>query len=172
MTAASKTIVSTLQRFDSNLWHFHVMIPKKFASPFVKGNNRRVVCTLNKTITFHAALMPDGEGAFFINVNQEVRKKLRLKEGDEVLVSLNTDDSEYGLPIPEEFKELLKQDTKGNDLFHALTPGKQRTMLYFIGKPKSADLRIRNGIAVLEHLKNNKGQIDFKQLNEDIRRMQ
>lgn len=41
--------------------------------------------------------------------------------------------------MPEELEELLHQDEEGNRLFHALTPGKQRTLLYYIGAPKTAD---------------------------------
>lgn len=160
---------TTLGRFDSNLWHFHVVAPLKKVSSLIEKGDKRVICTLNKTISFHAALMPLGDGNFFINVNQEIRKKLKLGDGDEVHVSLEKDNSEYGMPLPEEFRELLNQDCEGNKVFHSLTPGKQRTLLYMIGKPKSADLRIRNGIAILEHLKRNKGQIFSKQLREDMK---
>jgi hypothetical protein len=169
MAGKTKLLKSTLQKFDGNLWYYYVEIPKKLAAPFILGNDRRVVCTLNQTVSFQAALMPLGNGHFFINVNQATRKKLKLNEFDEVLVTLEKDNSEYGLPMPEEFKELLAQDLAGNEVFHQLTPGKQRTLLYIIGKPKSADLRIRNGIAVLEHLKQNDGNIIYKQLNEAIK---
>lgn len=171
MSNTAKSFTATLSRFDSNLWHFHVVVPQTKATPFINGNNKRVICTLNKTVTFQAALMPLGNGHFFINVNQATRKKLKLNEFDEVLVTLEKDESEYGLPMPEEFKELLSQDLTGNEVFHQLTLGKQRTLLYIIGKPKSADLRIRNGIAVLEHLKKNKGVIAYKLLNEEIKRL-
>lgn len=113
--------------------------------------------------------MPLGDGNFFINVNKQLRNKLKVNDGDEICVSLVKDESEYGLPLPDEFKELLEQDSLGNTIFHALTAGKQRTLLYIIGKPKSADLRIRNGIAILEHLKRTNGKINYKQLNLDIK---
>lgn len=162
--------MATLERVDSNLYHTHIVIPKKTAEKYITGDDRRVICTLNDTLTYHAALMHLGDGNYMIMVNQATRKKLKLNDGDEVLVKLEKDTSEYGLPVPEEFKELLKQDIAGNDLFHALTAGKQRTLLYIIGKPKGADLRIRNGIVILEHLKRNKGSINYKQLNEDMKR--
>lgn len=169
MAKSTISFTAVIDRFNSNLWHFHVIVPKKIALKFIDGDDKRVVCTLNQTESFHAALMHLGDGDFFINVNKQIRNKLKVNDGDEILVSLVKDHSEYGLPLPDEFKELLIQDISGSDLFHALTPGKQRTLLYIIGKPKSADLRIRNGIAVLQHLKHNNGKIDYKQLNIDIK---
>lgn len=158
-----------LSRFDSNLWHFHIKVDKKIAEKVTTKESRRVVCTLQQTKSFQGALMPDGEGHFFINVNNELRKKLKLNEYDSVHVSFVPDTSKYGLPLPIEFEELLKQDLAGSDWFESLTDGKKRTLLFIIAKPKSPDLRIRNGIAVLEHLKRNKGKIDYKQLREDMR---
>jgi hypothetical protein len=165
-TASFKAIID---RFNSNLWHFHVIVPKETALKFIDGNDKRVVCTLNQTESFQAALMPLGDGNFFININKQLRNKLKVNDGDEILVSLVKDYSEYGLPLPDEFKELLEQDLAGSDIFHSLTPGKQRTLLYIIGKPKAAELRIRNGIAVLEHLKQTNGNIEYKLLNLTIK---
>lgn len=169
VTKPTTSFKAVIDRFDSNLWHFYVMVPQKIALTFIDGKDKRVVVTLNQTESFHAALMHKGDGGFFIMINKQLRKKLKVNDGDEILVSLAKDDSEYGLPLPDEFKELLKQDITGNDLFHALTAGKQRTLLYIIAKPKSPDLRIRNGIAILEHLKRNNGKIDYKQLNMDMK---
>jgi Domain of unknown function (DUF1905) len=90
-----------LDRFNSNLWHFHFIVPSKIAKKFIEGNNRRVVCTLNETETFQAALMHLGDGDFFINVNKKLRDKLKINDGDDVQVSLQKDESEYGLPMPE-----------------------------------------------------------------------
>ena len=99
----------------------------------------------------------------------ELRDKLGLKLGMQVQASLRKDDSEYGLPMPEELAELLQQDEDGNALFHALTPGKQRTLLYIVGSPKTSDTRLRRAIVVVEHLKSNGGKINFRRLNEDMK---
>ncbi|MBK8504974.1 MAG: hypothetical protein IPL46_23810 [Saprospiraceae bacterium] len=42
--------------------------------------------------------------------------------------------------MPEELGELLQMDDKANDLFHALTAGKQRNLLFIVGKPKHLTL--------------------------------
>ena len=71
--------------------------------------------------------------------------------------------------MPEEMAEVLAQDEEGNRLFHALSPGKQRTLLYYAGQPKTSDTRLKRAVVFVEHLKANKGKIDFKQLNLDMK---
>ncbi len=113
--------------------------------------------------------MPKGDGGFFININKKIRDKLKLKVGMQVQASLRKDESKYGLPMPEELDELLKQDVEGDRLFHALTPGKQRNLLYIVGNAKKSDTRITRAIIVVEHLKANDGKIDFKMLNQALK---
>jgi bifunctional DNA-binding transcriptional regulator/antitoxin component of YhaV-PrlF toxin-antitoxin module len=164
-----KTIVfkSTIGKFDGNLWHYHIAVPVKYVQDFLE--NKRIVCTLNQHTTFQAALMPMGDGNYFININKKLRENLKLNEGDKVEVMLDLDNSEYGLPMPDEFAELLQQDEEGNQVFHSLTPGKQRSLIYIAGNVKNPDLRIKRGIAILEHLKATGGKIDFKKLNQLMR---
>jgi Domain of unknown function (DUF1905)/Bacteriocin-protection, YdeI or OmpD-Associated len=158
-----------IYNFNSALWHFHILVPKSIATNYIEGNNRRVVCLLKGTESFQCALMPDGNGDFFININKKLRDKLKLKEGDEVTYNLEKDTSEFGLPVPEEFAELLKIDAEGNDIFMSLTPGKQRTLLYMVSTPKSIDLRIKRAICIIDHLKATNGKINYRQLNELIK---
>lgn len=153
---------SLLEHFDSPLWGHHFVVPAAIGQVFVEGNKRRVVCILNGSKPFQCALIPKGEGAFFINVNKKLRDQLRIKIGAPLEVVLWKDDSEYGLPMPEELEELLRQDEEGHRYLHALTPGKLRTMLYYVGSPKTAETRLIRAVAVVEHLKLMQGKIDFK----------
>ncbi|MFN7118118.1 MAG: YdeI/OmpD-associated family protein [Saprospiraceae bacterium] len=170
MSTPSETFTTILDKFDSNLWGHHINVPDVIAQPFITAEGeRRVVCTLNDTVSFQCALMPKGEGGYFININKKIRDSLKLKVGMSVQASLRKDESQYGLPMPEEFAELLQQDETGNRLFHALTPGKQRTLLYIIGSPKRSETRINRAIVIVEHLKVNNGKIDYKMLNQAMR---
>ena len=90
--------------------------------------------------------------------------------GDTVDVLLERDESKYGLPMPEEFEEVLKQDPEGDEMFHALTAGKQRSILYQLSKPKDIDLRIHQALLIVEHLKTNEGKIIDKLLYEELKR--
>ena len=163
------TFTSELNRFNSELWHFHLKVPPSIFSKFKDEENLRVILRVNDLVEWQAAIMLGGEDYYFININKEHRKKLKLEIGDKAKVKIWKDESKYGLPMPEEFEELLKMDPEGDEVFHKLTPGKQRALLFIIGKPKSSQLRIEKSVVVLEHIKRNKGQIDFKLLNVEFR---
>lgn len=158
-----------LEQFNSELWGFHIKVPAGIARKFTTDKNRRVLCTLNQQLTYPCALMPDGQGGFFITVNKENRKKLNLRLGDTLQAELKKDTSKYGMPVPEELGELLKQDDEGNQIFQSLLPGKQRNLLYLIGKYKHSDTRLTKAIIVINYLKSSGGKLDFKELNEAFR---
>src|SRR5687767_18280 len=114
-------------------WHF-LLVPGETAAKLgFEGKFKRVVCSINGSEGFQCALMPWGE-IFYIIVNKTKRDNLGILAGDMVSVELTRDDSKYGLPMPEEFREVLDQDPEGDRLFHALTEGKQRSLLYLISK--------------------------------------
>ena len=158
-----------LENFNTRLWSYHIKVPKPIAAHFLEMGDKRVVCRLNDTMEFQCAIMPAGEGVYFININKKIRDQLKLKEESKLVVHLEKDNSEYGLPFPEELKELLDQDKEGNKLFHALPPGKQRNLIYAVGQVKNSDLRIHRAMVVIGHLKKNSGKINFRQLNQELR---
>ena len=159
-----------LEQLDSSVWGQHIIVPTKVSKKLIaETKNKRVICNVNGEFSFHAALMPKGDGIYFVNFSKQNSKKFGLIEGDMLNIELVKDESKYGIPMPEEFQELLYQDVEGNELFHALTPGKQRSLLHIIGTVKSPDIRIRKGLIMLNHLRSNKGKLDFRQLNQDFK---
>ena len=160
---------STIEESTNKLWGAHFVVPDVIARVFIVGDDRRVVCVLNEKIEYQCALLPKGDGSFLITVNKKTRDKLGLRAGSKVNVGLRKDDSEYGLPMPEELAELLRQDEAGNRLFHALTPGKLRTLLYIAGQPKNPDIRLHRALVIVEHLKANGGKINYRQLNDEMK---
>ena len=154
---------------DSPLWGYYLPVSGAQGAPFVEGDDRRVICTLEDSHRMHAALMPRGEG-FFILINKQIRDKFGLSLGDPVKVHLEKDRSEYGMPMPEELMVTLAQDEGAHRYFHALTPGRQRTLIYVVAKVKNPDSRIRKALAIAEHLNTSRGKLDFKALNLVIKR--
>lgn len=156
--------------FEENLWHYHLPVPLPIAQHFKEQTqDNRVICVLNDTLTIHAAIMPKG-GTYYLMLSKELRKKLGgVEAGDMVHVKMEKDESKYGTPMPEEMQEVLYADPEADELFHQLTPGKQRTLIHLVSKVKSSNKRIGKAIVILEHLKHQNGGLDFKQLNIDFK---
>ena len=88
------------------------------------------------------APMPIGEQSLHVGVSIGAAQ---LEPGDDVAVELVVDDSKYGAEMPEELAEVLKQDRAGDKLFHALTSGMQRTLIYMIAALAQAAV-LANGL--------------------------
>ncbi|MFZ4619560.1 MAG: YdeI/OmpD-associated family protein [Bacteroidota bacterium] len=156
---------STLERSDNKLWGCHFPVPTKIAESLITSEDKRVICTLNGTQTMQCAILFYKKGRPVISVNKKIRDTLGLDFGMDVTVSLRKDASEYGLPMPEELSEVFRQDPPGKKFFHALTPGKQRTLLYIIGNVKDQEKRIQRSLIIVDHLKEFKGVLNYRKLN-------
>lgn len=128
-------------------------------------NPGRIIFSINGNGKISRALMPSGDGNYFILINQEICKQYKLEPEVEVVLQLSPDDSEYGMPLPEELAELWAVDEDAYTIFHKLTPGKQRGLIYQIGKPKGAETRIKKAVQISEYLKSVNGKLDYKELN-------
>jgi hypothetical protein len=161
---------SKLEITDSDPpWHI-LRVPKESVASFgFKGNLRRVVCTLNHTETFNCALFPS-KGNYFLTLNKKLRDKLRIQVGDPVAIELVKDESKYGMSMPEEFAEVLRQDPEGTRLFNALSPGNQRLMLKLIVFVKDVDRRIHRSLIGIECLKKSGGKFVYDELHAAMRR--
>ena len=163
-------------RFRSNLeitdssppWHI-LRVPKAKVADFgFKGNLRRVICTLNGTETFNCSLFPS-KGDYLITVSKKLRDKLGLAIGKTVAIELAKDESQFGMPMPEEFEEVLRQDGEGERLFNALSPGNQRLMLKLIVFVMDVDKRIIRSLVGLEVLKRCEGKFEYHLLHDAMR---
>ncbi|MBE7515122.1 MAG: DUF1905 domain-containing protein [Chloracidobacterium sp.] len=163
----SLKLKTKLMKWEDSGWH-SLVIDKKTVDRFgFEGIYKRIVCTLDGGEPFQCALMP-AHGDFYIIINQQKRDAVGIAAGDIVSVLIEKDESKYGLPMPEEFREVLDQDPQGDKLFHALTPGKQRSLLHHLGTVKDIDMRIRHALIIVEHLKEH-GKIVDKILHAELR---
>ncbi len=158
-----------LQEYSNNLWKYHVKVPSSVVMEFQNQKIKRLLCTINSTEQIHASLMPAGEDVYFIKINSTILKKLKVKLGDELDITLEADESKYGMPLDPEMQELLENDPEGSDYFHRLTPGKQRSLLYLVNNVKSSSKKLEKGFIIIEHLKEQRGKLDFKILQQDFK---
>lgn len=159
---------STLENFNTKLWQYHIPVPDDIAVGLIEGENRRVICHLSLKVRFPAALMKTKD-YWFVLVNKSHRENAEIEEGQKVSLSLEKDHSEYGHEMPEELQVLLDQDEKGSEHFFALTKGKQRALIYIVGKVKNSNSRLNKSLAIIEHLKEVNGKLDFRKLNDKIK---
>ena len=125
----------------------------------------RLICTVNEKISFQCGLMALGHGCAYISINAKRMKELGVKFKDSVSVSLKKDESEYGMEMSEELKELLNQDDEGKRRFDQLTPGMQRYIIYYVSGVKSSQLRINRAIKLITNLKKTKeGKEEFSDI--------
>ena len=160
-----------LKAFEENGlgYGLHIVIPNDIFEKMLQlAPDKRIKCTLNNEMTVSRAMSPKGD-INYILLNKDVLKKCKLEIGDEVSVELQPDVSKYGIDITEEMEEVLFSDPEGSDLFHKLTPGVQRSLIYIINKIKSSQLRIERSFVILEHLKKMKGKVDGKILQQDFK---
>jgi uncharacterized protein YdeI (YjbR/CyaY-like superfamily) len=113
-------------------------------------------------LTIHAAILPN-KGLWYILLSKGVIKELNAREGEEVSVKLTEELSIYGMP--EELEMCVFQEDGAMTFFDALTPGKQRSLIYIVSKIKNQDVRIRKSLVIAEHLVLGKGLLDYKKLN-------
>lgn len=150
------------------LWGSFFIVPEEIADFYKSKNITRFICEINDLVKINCAIL-SGNGAKFVLINKQVAKKLSLINGSEVSVVLKADESEYGMPVPQEIIDLFAHDEEFSNLFHSLTPGKQRSLLFIVGKPKSVEARIKKVVVICNHLKEYGGNLDFKQLNQDFK---
>lgn len=152
---------SKLETTDGEPVYHILRVARELVVPFeFKGNLRRVICTLNGIETFNCSLFPS-KGDYFLTLNKKLRDRLGIESGDIVIVELKKDDSKYGMPMPEEFAEVLRQDPDGERLFNKLSPGDQRLMLKLIVFVKDTDRRIARALTGIELLKRSDGKFDY-----------
>ncbi|MFM9944280.1 MAG: YdeI/OmpD-associated family protein [Bacteroidia bacterium] len=113
----------------------------------------RLICSINNKISFQCGLLALGNGAASITLNASRMKKLGVKVGGSVEVSLQKDESKYGAEMPNELAEILKLDDEGYRRFENLVPGKSRYIIQHIIKIKNPQLRIEKALRIIENLK-------------------
>lgn len=162
-TVPHANFVSMVEITDSDPpWHI-LRVKKSLVADFgFKGNLRRVMCSLNGCKPFNCSLFP-GKGDYFLTLSKQLRKSLGVEVGDVINVDLQPDTSKFGMPMPEEFAEVLRQDADGEKLFNALSPCDQRLMLKLVVFVKDPDRRIIRGLTGIDLLKRSDGKFVYSE---------
>jgi hypothetical protein len=128
----------------------YIQLEAAVVQALTQDGNKRVVCTLNRVLDIHSALMKSKDGTAFIHLGLKVCKQLQLKAGSSVSASFKIDTSVHQFEMPEELQAVLDSDPEANDYFLALSPGKRRSLIYLVSQVKSSDKRIERALKFLK----------------------
>lgn len=132
---------------------YYLEVPAEIVKQMGAGFSIRLVCTVNGRLSFQCGLVALGGGAAYITITKKRMKELGLREADEVNLRLVPDTSEYGMEVPEELSELLRQDEEGKRRFQNLSAGKQRYIIQYVSTVKSSSLRLERALLLIGNLK-------------------
>jgi hypothetical protein len=137
----------------------YLEIPREVLLKLNDGNengkfNQRVLITAGEKLKWQGGIVALGEGSGYITFSKSRMKTLNLHEGETVVCTIEKDNSEYGHEFPIEFQEVLAQDPEAKDRFDKLSPGKQRTIIYYINQVRSSDKKIERSLFFMTNLKN------------------
>jgi uncharacterized protein YdeI (YjbR/CyaY-like superfamily) len=104
-------------------------------------------------LKYQGGIVALGEGNAYISINKARLKQLGLKAGDVVDFTLENDESEFGMTIPEELQEMFSQDDEAKERFDLLTKGMQRYIIHYVASVKSSQLKIDRAFMLLTNLK-------------------
>jgi hypothetical protein len=120
----------TIQRFPGKGgWTFvefdtlHGIKKEKFGMIKVKGNVD--ACEIN---SIH--LMPKGDGNLMLTLNLYVRKFIKKKVGDVVMIEIYKDDEDF--PIPEEFLDCFAGEPDALEYFLSLNNSIKRNVIQYV----------------------------------------
>lgn len=144
-------------------WNMHYLaLPQKVFQSLGGKYKLRLKCEVNEMPAFSCGLMPMGGGIAFIMLSKKRMKDLGLAGASTVSVKIRLDNSKYGMEVPAELKEVLRQDPEGKKRFQKLSPGKQRNIIHHVSVLNNVDKKVDRAVTLIENLKRlPEGKEDF-----------
>jgi hypothetical protein len=122
------------------------------AKKLLAGNNKRVILAFGEH-TLHCAILRDPVHGHYLRLAKAHHKKWGISAGSSIDASIQIDQSTYQFDLPETIEEVLRHDADAASKWQMLSPGKQRSIIYQIGKIKAIDLQIQKSLLLAERLK-------------------
>ena len=124
--------------------HF-LPIPIDVAEPVFESGTRRLIVTLNGHRE-RRALHNIREMGPAIILSKRLMKEITVSYGDFVDVELQVDPEPDFVEICEELRVALEQDEAAAEWFYSMTPGRQRSLAYYVNSAKRVETRIKRSL--------------------------
>lgn len=131
----------------------YLEIPSRIVKELGGKFKGRYVCTVNGKVSFQCGMMALGDGKGYVMLSKKRMTETSLRKNASAKITLVPDRSRYGVEMPKEVSEIFRQDKEAKKRFNGLTPGKQRTILYYIKAVKNPDRRVERALQLIDTLK-------------------
>lgn len=140
-----------LRRDDWMRMHY-APIPTDIADELEAAGVRRVIVTVNGR-TLRRAIQRTGEGERHVLLGMPFLREAGVREGDVAPVELYPDPDPDYIELGEEFSEVLEMDEEAAARFFAMTPGRQRSLAYYVTSAKRQETRIKRALELAHKLR-------------------
>jgi len=130
--------------------YYYLRLDSEVINQFPRKRATRMICTLDKKVTYRCGLNHLGDGHFFIIVASKYLKPLGKGLGESITFRIEEDPDQLGVPMPEVLKVFLAQEPSYRVVFEQLTDGKKRSLIYNTVKVKDIDRQVKNIMEFLE----------------------
>ncbi len=143
--------------FDSDdgrfLVHHYLPIPVAMAADLRAQRMRRLKGTLNGHAFNLALHNRAGEEERFLLLSRATLRTLKARLGEAITVVCEPEANGAAVEIPEELLEVLAQEDAARARFETLTPGRRRSIAYYVGSAKTIDTRIKRALELAHKLR-------------------
>ena len=129
--------------------YFYLRISAGVVEQLSKKRATRLICTLDKTVSYRCGLNHLGNGDFFIILASKHLRTLHKSAGDSVHCELAEDPNPLGVDVPPVLEALLEQDDDLKARYEQLTDGGKRGLIHAVNTSKNLDRQVQIAIAIL-----------------------
>ncbi len=133
--------------------HHCLPLPADLVADMKARKLRRLNGTLNGHPFSLAPYGRAGEAEKFLLLSRQTLRSLKAGAGETLEVVCQPDDNPNDVPLPEELHEVLDQDEAAANRFHALTPGRRRSLVHYVSSAKGVDTRINRALELARKLR-------------------
>lgn len=140
MIQFTTTLLQFAEQGEKTGWTY-IEIANKLAEQ-IKPNNKKSFRVKGKLDNYKIkgiALLPMGEGNFIMAINADMRKAIKKRKGDAVLVMLEED--KVGYELNTEFVACLKDEPDAYTFFNSLAKGHQNYFSKWIESAKTIETK-------------------------------
>ena len=123
--------------------YYYLKLDSEIINQFTRKRATRMICTIDKKVSYRCGLNHLGDGNFYIIVAGKYLDHLKKSLDDKVDYKIEEDPDQLGVEMPEVLSVLLEQDADAKTIFEKLTDGKKRSLIYSFVKIKNIDRQVK-----------------------------